>query len=120
MGERHGISRDWRVIYLHTVQRPARKLISERPQQIGWSVLFTKYPPLSDLTSAASRVAFGVGKFAGSQIQELRKYGDGVIIEPHSNSKILDAFVDDLFEWHQKELGLFQRLRRSRSAITKA
>lgn len=96
-----------RVIHLVQVHRPAGQLyLPEAAAKVIGRYSFNKTPTLDDLTAARAYVGFGIGKFADSQIQELRVYGDGIIVEARSNSKILDAFVDDLFEWHHKELGL--------------
>ena len=58
------------------------------------------------MTPRPNYTAFEVGKFEDSQIQELRIYGDGFIIEARSDSKILDGFLNDFLSWTNKELGL--------------
>ena len=40
------------------------------------------------------------------QIQEMRIYGDGIIVTSSSNMEILDRFVTDVLKWSEIELGL--------------
>lgn len=98
-----------RVVYLYQVHRSAGQLyIPEAAAKLIARYSFTKNPSLDDLSSTRAFVSFGVGKFADSQIQELRVYNDGIIVEARSNSKIIEAFIDDFVEWHSKEFGLMQ------------
>ena len=96
-----------RVIHLTRVRRPAGQLyLPGAAAKLIERYSFVKSPSMTDLTERRDYVAFGIGKFLDSQIQELRIYGDGVIVEARSNSKILDAFVDDLLAWNTEEFGL--------------
>jgi hypothetical protein len=65
---------------------------------------FAKFPKLEDL--GADHQTFGVGKFKDFQIEELRIYNDGIIVGSRSNSAFIDEFIDDLFSWAEKELGM--------------
>jgi hypothetical protein len=96
-----------RVIYLTHVHRPTGQLyLPEAAARLAARYSFVKRPSLEEVISSPAYVAFGVGKFEESQIQELRVYGDGIIVESRSNSRTVDAFVDDLLDWQQKDLGL--------------
>jgi len=96
-----------RVVYLVRVRRPAGQLyMPEAAAKLAERYSFARIPTLNDLTEPRDYIGFRVGKFADSQIEELRIYSDGFLVEARSNSNILDAFIDDLVEWSEKDLGL--------------
>lgn len=98
---------DSRVIYLFQVQRSAGQLyLPDAAAKVVERYSFVQPPPLQQLTSPSDFIAFRIGKFSDAQINELRVYGDGFIIESKSNTKILDAFLEDLLLLTKKELGL--------------
>jgi hypothetical protein len=53
----------------------------------------------------ADRVEFTHGHFEESAIERLEIYRDGVVISSQSDTKLLDAFLADLMQWFQEELG---------------
>ena len=96
-----------RTIQLMQVRRPAGSLyLPEAVLKVAQRYSFLKPPTAHDLTEPRESIAFMVGKFNDTQINEFRVYQDGFIAEARSNSKILDAFIDDLFEWSAQEFGL--------------
>lgn len=98
---------DTRIIYLLQLHRPTGQIfLPEAIAKLIARYSFAKFPPLEELSLRRDFNSFEMGKFQNVQIQELRIYGDGIIVSSRSNSKILDAFVDDLFSWSAKELGL--------------
>jgi len=89
------------------MRRPAGQLyMPEAVAKVIARYSFIKHPTVQDLTERRDFVSFGVGKFADSQIQEFRVYGDGFTVEARSKTQILDAFLDDLLDWGTKEFGL--------------
>lgn len=50
---------------------------------------------LEELSAASKRLS--MGSWAGSQIDELKVYNDGVIVDAPQNSDVIDAFIDDLY-----------------------
>jgi hypothetical protein len=65
---------------------------------------FAKFPTLDDLQKVT--YLFGVGKFRDVQISECGIYNDGIIVASRCNTQLLNEFLDDLFGWTAKELGL--------------
>jgi len=105
---------DTRVVHLVNLRRLAgQPYWPEVAAKLIARYSFVRHPTIQDLTERRESIAFGVGKFADSQIQELKVYGDGFVVNARSNSNILDAFLDDVLEWASKELG-FESLPNSK------
>ncbi|MCR6646484.1 MAG: hypothetical protein NVV62_19195 [Terricaulis sp.] len=51
-------------------------------------------------------ITFLHGVFNGTAIDKFEIYNDGVIVSGASNTRVFDAFLDDLFSWIGPELGL--------------
>src|SRR5438132_2852927 len=97
---------DTRVVHLLNMRRRAGQAYwPEVAAKLVGRYSFIRYPSIQDLTERREFIAFGVGKFADSQIQELKVYGDGLVVNARSNSNVLDAFLNDLLEWASTELG---------------
>lgn len=97
---------DTRVVHLVNMRRRSGQAYwPEVAAKLVARYSFIRYPSIQDLTEHREFMAFGVGKFADSQIQELKVYGDGLVVNARSNSNILDALLDDLLEWASTELG---------------
>jgi len=62
--------------------------------------------PQSIAELKADRVDFKHGLFNGSAIESLEIYDDGIVIESRSDTELIDAFLEDLLEWMQSEVGL--------------
>ncbi|WP_419906868.1 hypothetical protein [Hoeflea sp.] len=58
----------------------------------------------SDLN--AERVEFRHGLFQNSAIESLEIYNDGVVVKARSDTDIIDAFLTDLRQWAEEEIGL--------------
>ncbi len=96
-----------RIIYLTLVNRDGGPAyLPEVISKIGERYSFAKLPQVDDLTKEVQ--TFSIGKFQDIQISELGIYNDGLIIASRSDTKYLDAFIDDLFSWAKKELGVSQ------------
>lgn len=96
-----------KVIYLVYLRRAAGQLyVPEMASKLVERYNFVRSPTLEDLTSKQDSFSFGIGKYQGAQIQELRIYGDGVIVDSKSDTDLLDSFVDDLISWASKEFAL--------------
>ena len=98
-----------RVVHLTMVARPAGQMyLPEVAAKLVGRYGFAKPPTLDDLLKDVQ--IFGVGKFDDIAIQELRIYGDGIIVSSRSNTAKIDAFIKDLFAWAEKEIGLIQAI----------
>jgi hypothetical protein len=94
-----------RVFNLTPLHRPTGQLYL--PEAIAKAIAkygFLKVPTREEMANVTDHVAFGMGKFDDTQIQELRIYGDGIVAEARSNSRILDAFIEEFMEWLEAEL----------------
>ena len=97
---------DTRVVHLVNMRRRGGQAYwPEVAAKLVARYSFVRYPTIQDLTERREFMGFGVGKFADSQIQELKVYGDGLVVNARSNSNIVDAFLNDLLEWVSTELG---------------
>lgn len=54
----------------------------------------------------ADRVDLRHGKFQGVAIDALEIYGDGVVVSSFSDTSVLDAFLSDLMQWLQEDMGI--------------
>src|SRR6266699_3571636 len=91
---------DTRVVHLVYIRRAGGQVYwPEVAAKLVARYSFLRYPTIQDLTERRDFIAFAVGKFAETQIQELRVYNDGIVVNARSNTNILDAFLDDLMEW---------------------
>jgi hypothetical protein len=96
-----------RIVYLTNVmRRDGGAYLPEVAQGVLQRYSFVKYPNIDQLQTEAQ--TFAVGKFQGSQIDELKVYSDGVIVSAKCNTELLHQFVTDLFEWIRAEFGLEQ------------
>lgn len=96
-----------RIIYLVQVHRPSGQLYwPDAAKGLVERYGFIKAPSLEDLSSRRDYLMFGMGKFLGAAIAELRIYNDGMIVESQSDTKLLDGFVEDLFTWAASEFGI--------------
>tara|TARA_R110001599_G_C12157608_1_gene651997 strand:+ start:551 stop:1138 length:588 start_codon:yes stop_codon:yes gene_type:complete len=64
---------------------------------------FEKHPSLDDLLS--DKQVFHLGMFNDEQIDSFEIYTDGVVVKSRCNSKVLEAFLDDLDVWLEADLG---------------
>src|SRR5436853_258375 len=80
---------DTRVVHLLNMRRRAGQAYwPEVAAKLVGRYSFIRYPSIQDLTERREFIAFGVGKFADSQIQELKVYGDGLVVNARSNSNV--------------------------------
>jgi hypothetical protein len=94
-----------RVVQLTNVGRLAGGVVvAELAQQVVQKFSFLKFPTLDDLLKEGQ--TFGLGKFQGVQITELKVYSDGVIVSGGCNTNILDAFLQELFAFIKADFGL--------------
>jgi hypothetical protein len=63
-------------------------------------------PPASFSDLMADKVEFNHGLFAGSAIDKLEVYNDGMIVSSRSNTDLLDGFLHDLMSWLSSEFGI--------------
>ena len=77
------------------------------PMGVIFRSAFTmKFPNLDQIQG--ENHAFGIGKFQGFQIDELKVYGGGIIVSAKCNTELLLEFVSDLFGWLRSEFDLEQ------------
>lgn len=94
-----------RIIYLTQVHRIAgQPFLPEVAAKLIQRYSFAKYPTMDDLQKDV--FGFHLGKFRDVQINELGIYNDGIIVAARCNTKLLDNFIEDLFEWAKEEVGL--------------
>lgn len=94
-----------RIIYLTQVHRPGGQLyLPEAFEKVKHRYSFTIIPKPDD--TGKEGFSFQIGKFDNAQIQEMRIYGDGIIVTSSSNMEILDRFLADVLKWSEIELGL--------------
>jgi hypothetical protein len=79
-----------------------RKVKSNRVKQYS----FLKFPSAEELQKDAQ--TFAVGKFRDVQINELNVYSDGIIVSGRCDTKVLEAFLGDLFGWMKADYGYEQ------------
>jgi len=92
-----------RVVHLRQVYRPAGGLyLPEAFGKIAQRYSFVKLP--EDLTRDSH--VFSIGKFQDVQINEFGIYNDGVIATAKGDSDIVEAFLNDVFEWSFAEFGI--------------
>ena len=53
-------------------------------------------------------VSLSVGKWTSVQIDELSAYNDGMIVAARSDTGLIDAFLDDLYDFVGKEFGVLK------------
>jgi len=96
-----------RIVNLVKLTRPAGQLfLPDASAKLAARYEFRKFPGIEQLLSNQEFQTFGVGKFQDCQIQELRIYGDGVIVDSKSDTDLLDAFLDDFIAWFLSEFKL--------------
>jgi hypothetical protein len=96
-----------RVTHLVQLHRPSGQLyLPEAVAKLAARYEFAKFPVLNDLVERRESFSFNVGKFRDAQIQAFRIYTDGLVAESRSNSKIIDAFLDDVLHWASDSLGV--------------
>ncbi|NUQ36034.1 MAG: hypothetical protein HUU29_13965 [Planctomycetaceae bacterium] len=96
-----------KVIYLTQIHRAAGQPYG--PDMVAAFIQryqFVQYPSPADFLKPAEAYVFSMGKFNNVGIQDLRLYNDGIIVSSKSNTKIIDEFVSDLFEWLEKDWGV--------------
>jgi hypothetical protein len=98
----HEISR---IVYLtNVVRRGGGAFLPDIAQRVLQKYSFVKFPSVDDLQKDSQ--TFAMGKFQEFQIDELKVYGDGIIVSGKCNTDILSAFVTDLFGWIKSDFGL--------------
>jgi hypothetical protein len=94
-----------RIVYLTSVVRPAGgAFLPDVAQRVLQKYSFVKFPSVDDLQKEGQ--LFSVGKFQDVQIDELKVYGDGIIVSGKCSTDILDAFIQDLFGWLKADFGI--------------
>lgn len=94
-----------RVVYLaNFARRDGGPFQPEVAQKVLQKYSFVKFPGVDDLQKES--YTFSMGKFQEFQIDELKVYGDGIIVSGKCNTRILDAFVTDLFGWLKTDYGI--------------
>jgi hypothetical protein len=94
-----------RIVYLSNfAKRDGGAFLPEVAQKVLQKYSFVKFPNVDDLQKESQ--TFGMGKFQEFQIDEFKVYGDGIIVSGKCNTKILDAFVTDLFGWLKTDYGV--------------
>ena len=92
-------------MYLTQLHRPSGQLyLPEAAGKLVQRYSFTKFPSLEELSNPVR--TFGMGKFEDVQIEEFNVYSDGIIVSSMSDTTVLDAFIEDFFDWAESELGL--------------
>jgi hypothetical protein len=96
-----------RIVYLTNVaRRGGGAFMPDVAQGVLQRYSFAKFPNLDQLQNETH--TFGIGKFQGFQIDELKVYGDGIIVSAKCNTELLLEFTSDLFGWIKDEFGLEQ------------
>jgi hypothetical protein len=94
-----------RVVYLTNVVRSdGSPFQPEIAQKVIQKYSFVKYPNVDELQKDS--FAFSIGKFRDFQIDDLKVYGDGVIVSSKCRTEILSEFLGDLFNWIKADFGL--------------
>lgn len=95
-----------RVTNLINFLRPAGQLyVPDAVEKLALRYKFVKYPTLAELGERRNALSFGVGKFADTQISKFEVYNDGFVVEAKTNSKVLDAFMDEVVAWSAETFG---------------
>jgi hypothetical protein len=96
-----------RVVYLVRNTRPSGQLyFPEAAAKLIARYNFMKAPTAQELIGRPEYFGFGMGKFEDFGISELRIYRDGIIVESSSNSRLVDAFIDDFYTWLGEEFAV--------------
>lgn len=94
-----------RIVYLtNMVRSGGGAYLPEVAHGVVQKYSFLKFPNLEQLQGETH--AFGMGKFQDFQIDELKVYGDGIIVSAKCSTELLSEFVSDLFGWVRSEFGL--------------
>lgn len=75
---------------------------------------FKKMPTLDEL--ASTKQVFQIGMFEDEQIDTFEIYSDGVVVKSGCHSDVLEAFLANLNDWVESELG-FERIETHSNGI---
>jgi hypothetical protein len=96
-----------RLVYLTNIVRSeGNAYLPELAQRVIQKYSFLKFPNADDLQKDTQ--IFSLGRFRDTQINELSVYGDGVIAAGRCSTKLLQAFLSDLFNFVEVEYGYRQ------------